>query len=505
MPQRILALEIEAQELKAAVVETTFRDYKVVGFYRDAISPDGGSLAEQLRAFVQRHHLASTTVLTSLPGDLVTLRTFFLPFRDRKRLDQTVPFELENQVPFGLEEVVVDYHVLHTDKAGSNILAVLVQRKDLEAHLATLAEAGLDPKVVDLAPLATLNILKLLSDLPETFVYIGGLPQRLIVALYRNRQLVGLRTLLVAQPASETETTAAAAGNGHPVHHSERVAAMVREIRWTLLALNGAPLDAAIPCLIAGEGVEFDQLGQELMVAADVRVHRLDPAAVRNLPPPLRPELSGFAASLGLALREVAPTDALGVNFRRGEFAYHRGQDEVRRALWRTGTLAAVVVVLMITNTYMGYQQLTRRLELVQSEIRNVFTQTLPDVHRIVDEKTQLQSEIDAAQKKLQVLGGVAPMGGATAVDTLRTLSAAIPDGTKVDIDEYVMDPEGVRIKAKAESFEAADAIQQQIANTHAFGDVQVKDVKAAPDGKGVDFRLVVVLSKEGPVGKATR
>jgi len=79
----------------------------------------------------------------------VSLRTFFLPFRDRRRLDQTVPFELESQVPFGLDDVVVDYQVVHRDRTGSSVLAALVQRKDLEDHLAVLAAAGLDPKIVD--------------------------------------------------------------------------------------------------------------------------------------------------------------------------------------------------------------------------------------------------------------------------------------------------------------------------------------------------------------------
>src|SRR5437016_1905985 len=155
MPQRILALELDAHELKAALIETTFRDYRVVGFYREPFAAADGAVADQVRGFLQRHQLDATTVLSSLPGDLVTLRTFFLPFRDRKRLDQTVPFELENQVPFGLDEVVVDYHVLHRDRAGSNVLAALVQRKDLEEHLALLSAGGLDPTLVDRAPLAT--------------------------------------------------------------------------------------------------------------------------------------------------------------------------------------------------------------------------------------------------------------------------------------------------------------------------------------------------------------
>jgi type II secretory pathway component PulL len=224
----------------------------------------------------------------------------------------------------------------------------------------------------------------------------------------------------------------------------------------------------------------------------------LDEAPLRNVPPALRGEVASFVSPLGLALREAAPNDTIGVNFRQGEFAYHRGQEEVRRALWRTGTLALLVIALVIADTFMSYQQVAARLDLVRAQVRNVFTQTLPDVHRITDERTQLQAEIDAAQKKLQILGGVAPLGGATALDAMRALAATIPDTLKIDIDEYIMDPESIRIKAKTDSFEMVDSIKQQVVNTHYFADVQVKDVKAAPEGKGVDFRLVLALNKDG-------
>lgn len=506
MPQRVLALEIDAHELKGAVIETTFRDYRVLGFYREDIAADA-NVSDQVRSLIERHKMQPGTVLSSIPGDLVAFRTLSLPFRDRKRLDQTVPFELENQVPFGLDEVVVDYHVLRRDRSGTVVLAALVQRKDLQQHLALLGGAGLDPKVVDLAPLAALNVLTLLgAELPENFVYIDSNLRRTVVALYRGRQLVGLRTLTPAVPVTADEVEATASGNGHADAEGALVKGLVGEIRWTLLALNGGPIESDLPCLLARGGPHCDPLGHELARQVGVVVRCLTESRLRNVPPTLQTEVETFAAPLGLALREIAPNGAVGVNFRQGEFAYHRGQDELRRALWRTGALAALVVALVIVNTYMSYQQLAGRLDALQAQIRDVFTRTLPDVHRVVDERAQLKSEIEAAQKHLQILGGLAPVSGVTAIDVLRTITATIPENIKIDTDEYIMDPEAVRIKANTDSFEAVDTIKQQLLNTHYFGDVQVKEVKTAPDGK-VDFRLVLALNKDvsGSAGAATK
>jgi len=500
MPQRVLALEVGAHELKAAVIETSFRDYRVVGFYHEAVASTE-ELAGQVRSFLERNQVEADTVLSSLPGELVALRTFYLPFRDRKRLDQTVPFELENQVPFGLDDVVVDYHVLQRDNTGTTVLAALVLRRDLEQHLAVLHAAGLDPKIVDFAPLATLNVLTLLTaSLPDTYLYIEGTPWRTEVALFRGQQLVGVRSISVAPAAPTPAVEAAVAGNGHAPPDAAQVDDLVREIRWTVLALNAGPMEPQTPCWLAGEGPSFDLLATALRRELGVSVRRLTESSLRNVPAALSADVERFATPLGLALREVTPNGGVGVNFRQGEFTYHRGEDELRHALWRTGILAALVLVLIITNQYMSYHQLASRLAAVQAQIRNVFTQTLPDAHRIVDERTQLKSEFDAAQKRLQVLGGLAPISGATAIDIMRTIAAALPDTIKIDTDEYVMDPEAVRLKSKAESFEAVDAIKQQLLNTRYFGDVQVKEVKSAQDGR-VDFRLVLTLNKDAVVG----
>jgi general secretion pathway protein L len=497
MPQRVLALEVDAHEMKAAVVETTFRDYRVVAFHREPIDAADGTLSEQVRAFLQHNKLEARTVLSSLPGDLVALRTLFLPFRDRKQLDQTVPNEIETQVPFDLEDIVVDYQVLRRDKSGSSILAAVVQRRDLEEHLRMLADAGLDPKVVDLAPLAGLNVLTLIgANLPQTCAYVGGDSRRLVVALYRNRQLIGLRTVVPSAPLDAEGATAGAAGNGHAGGEMAQFASLTEEVRWTLLAINGAPLDADLPCFVAGDGVQFDALAAQLAGVLSFDVRRLDQAPLRNIPEVLRAQVPSFASPLGLALREVAPNDALGVNFRRGEFAYHRGQEELQRGLWRSGSLAAVVVVLFLLNMYMDHARLANQLAMIQAQIRDVFTQTLPDVKHITDEKTQLEAEIEDAKKQLELLSGIAPVGGATAIDALRTISAAVPDALKIDIDEYVMEPEGVRMRAKTDSFESVDAIKQHVADAHYFGDVQVKDVKSSPEGK-VEFRMLLTLSKD--------
>src|SRR5882724_13028298 len=105
MPNRILALDPHGAHLTAVVVETSFHSYQIVGHYAEARNPSI-PLSDQLRTFVARHPLTADTVLSALPGNAVSFRVLDLPFRDWRRLAQTVPFELEGQLPFTVEEAI---------------------------------------------------------------------------------------------------------------------------------------------------------------------------------------------------------------------------------------------------------------------------------------------------------------------------------------------------------------------------------------------------------------
>lgn len=497
MPQRILAIEIDDREIKAALLETSFRDDRVVGLYCEARNAEK-PVAEQLGDFVEEHGLRGATVLSALPGPRVTWRALFLPFRDRKRLDQTVPFELETQVPFDLDDVVIAYQILQRDKSGSTVLAALVQRKDLQEHLDAMQGAGLDPKVVDFSPLACLNVVDLLQPPPpSTCVFVSGDSSEVVVALRRNGSLVGVRTITPDLP--DEDLSEAAAGNGHAGvlnHWSEEVC---REVRWTLLALNEAPLDAGVPCIVAGQGIYFEQLGSALG-SLGLSVQRLGDFSLRKIPEHLRSSVPQFSVPLGLALREIRPEGAFGVNFRQGEFAYQRGREELRRAIAGSCSIAIVALSLFIANTYLEYRNLQARLDALNAQIRYVFQQTLPDVQRVVDERRQLQEEIDAAEKRLSLLGSIAPPSGATAIDALHAMSTAIPESLKIEVDEYVMDTQEIKIRARTDDLDTPNAIREAVAKSKYFADVQVRDIKTAPDGR-VDFRMILTLTKGPTIG----
>jgi general secretion pathway protein L len=497
MPQRIFSLEIGDTELKASVLQTSFRDYKVAAFHREPLL--NGGMPEQVKRFLAQHAEAGDTVLSALRGDMVTWRTFFLPFRDMKKVAQTVPFELESNVPFGLDEVIVDYQILHRDRAGTTVLAALVQKEDLERHLELLKSSGVDPKIVDVGPLAALNTLNLVPDLPPTYLFADFASHATTLAVYRERELAGLRTLTGAS----FDAAAAANGNGAPPEeHQARetaldVEGLVSDVRWSFLALNGAPLDDGMVCYVAGDRAIVDAVERRLAEELPAVLRRLDRLALRNLGADVVADAPAFSSSLGLALREVSPSNTLGVNFRRGEYTFHATQQELRKAVRAVVVLGVIVVVLTLVDMGMKRYELAQQVAALDSQIQRVFSATLPELGRVANPKAVLLEQTEGLRKSVDILNDIVPVSSSTSIDILRAAAAAVPSKTRIDCEDYTMDPDAVRVRCNTDTFEAVDTIKEELLHTGYFSEVEVKDAKQPPKGTGVDFRLTLKLNKD--------
>jgi general secretion pathway protein L len=472
----MLALEVGSATLKAVLVESTLRAQRVLGFY--AVPRTGSDVAADLRTLATTHHLEWDEVVAALAGELVTHRILTLPFADRKRLDQTVPFELETHLPFELDDAVVDYQVLGTNGEGATVLAALAPKAAVRAQLAALAAAGVDPRVLDLAPLAALNVLRGAVGATQADVVVVMLdPGSGTVALLRAGRLAGLRTL------------------GHGLGANGDLAALVREIRWSVLALAGDDAAPALEVWLGGEGARRAEVRAGLAEALGVAPRTIATLLIDSVPAALRAEQAAFAGPLGLALRDGA--DAFGVDFRRGEFAYHREREALWRSLAAAAALALVALVLMVATFVLESHRLGARRDALRAEIRQLFTTALPDVHTIVNEKAQLTSEIAALEKQRALYGGLAP-STPRALDILRALTLGTPTDVGLEIEELAVDGDTVRIRGSTRAYEGVEAVKRGLAARPEFRDVQAKDVRASVDGQRVDFRLALTLGGKG-------
>ncbi len=121
MARRILGLDIGSYSVKAVEFRQTLRDLEVVQLRSLPLVDPSPSLSVELREFVQLHDLPTDHVVVSLSGDRISTRRLSFPFRDRKKIAPAVPFEVEAQVPYDLDEFVIDWEIVGESVATTSV------------------------------------------------------------------------------------------------------------------------------------------------------------------------------------------------------------------------------------------------------------------------------------------------------------------------------------------------------------------------------------------------
>jgi len=84
----------------------------------------------------------------SIPIEILNFRILNLPFTDREKLQNVIPFELDNLITGGSANVVFDPIILERNEDSAEVLVAYVERKMFDNLLTKLAHRGMDPRIV---------------------------------------------------------------------------------------------------------------------------------------------------------------------------------------------------------------------------------------------------------------------------------------------------------------------------------------------------------------------
>lgn len=172
MPQRILGVDLGSWSVKAVLVESGFRGFRVERATELPLPPaegdaGGASLAERqalaLSELLTDETLRADVQVAAFPGEATAIRFVRLPFSDVRKVDQVMEGELADLVPFDLFDAIYHHQVIERrperGSPGSSLsLAVAARTADVRSHLARLDEAGVDPKFLCVDVLALFNL-----------------------------------------------------------------------------------------------------------------------------------------------------------------------------------------------------------------------------------------------------------------------------------------------------------------------------------------------------------
>lgn len=83
----------------------------------------------------------------SIPLKMLSFRILNLPFSDKKKITEVIPFELQGLIMENVNDIVFDSVCLGKDDDRFNVLVVYIEKSRFNSILSALSNAGIDPVV----------------------------------------------------------------------------------------------------------------------------------------------------------------------------------------------------------------------------------------------------------------------------------------------------------------------------------------------------------------------
>lgn len=421
----------------------------------------------------------------TIPSHYVSNHIIELPFSDAKKIDQIISLEIENFVPFDIEEMVLGYQMVEKTEAGSKVLVSLVKKADMAKFLEHLAMAGLDPAIIDIGPNALSNAFRLSNPEPEQEAIILHVGQdRSDLTLLMGAVIIGVRSLPVGMTHIDFEDP------------DKGLLPLSRKLIQTIQGMrlkHGLSLDTIlISGPLASNPVAAEKLSEEIGVAI-------------NLFEPFRAEFEKtvadddktnalFAKSLGIALRHTVAANKGQINLRQGSFAYKHAGGFFKQELKRIAIMGAVLFVLLSYNLIYNHLQNKEESEAIRQQIIKVFSETFPG-ERVVNPVEQFKSNMEQVYKKYRLVGNLGD-GDLKALDILRHISESIPKTIKVDIKKLDIQQDRVSMEGVTSNFEMVDKIETALRTFKGFKEIK-KDTATKTANEAIKFKFSIKISEK--------
>ena len=501
-------------------------------------------LGEALQRFVNIEKLQTDQVVSSIPGDRVSLRRLEFPFKDKKKLTAAVPFAVEGEVPFELDDVVIDWTMMqrNTHAAGHcEVLAALTRKTEVERALSTLQAAGIDPRILEAEGMVLGNLTSVF-ELSGNRLLVDLGHKTTTLCLLVDGHAITARTVPVAGLAI---TKAIAEAHGCSLDEAERIkctdgavdangetlpkakAVIARICREIVRMLESSQGDIASISTPNEDGeVASTEVSELTVMGGTSKLRGITEAISEQIGIGVNPlgnpidgdfkvlitgvdenqsdddvnvdfeeiDVAIYAHAIALAVRGSA-RPITSINFRQNEFAYRTNflqiiSEDIRPTL----ILAAVAAGFALLSFGVSLALESSRASTLEDRTRALYSEVIPGENP-ESPVPALGAALRNAQDRADFLGIYGT--DLSAVDLLIELSQRIPKDVKVQFEDLNIDRRVVKIKVVGDSYQSADRLKGLLTKSPPFGNAEVAKVKSRGEGKTFDLTLNISADGE--------
>ncbi len=458
MAHNSIGLDLGSSEVRAVVTRFSLRKREIVQVEREKVNLDatGASTQKEVLAaagrLMKRINATEAGLYCAMIGELVSIRKVALPTGAAKKMDQVLSFELDEVLPYPIEDAVFDYVETRRSAQEIEVLTASVLQEKVQELIVGLETENISPREIGVDTFSYLNHMSAGAGTAEVvaFVDIGHLRTNIAVldkseptvrtVLRGGRQLTAKLVEASGVDFEKAEMYKREFGLSGKVGDElrESLRPLVREIQQTFkghLAAGGRPISRVNLC---GGGALLAGLDRYLSEALAVPVDIFELPLQGVVKMPYDATSTSFALAYMLALREEVPFGRR-INVRRGSLAFKGDYQLLRaRAKWLALGAAAVLLCWAFSGfaAYRGTEnEVESKREELSERTKKVFGQTLLDAEKIAE-----KLKGGAKEEK-------APVPRMDAFEVVIELSKRIPETIVHDVEQIEIKQKRVTLK----------------------------------------------------------
>lgn len=526
-----VGIDIGSNSIKVVEIQTSSKGYSITQSFEHVLGVNQAhdpelEIIEYLRGLIANYDEDSTRFNVGIKEDRVVTRFKEFPFADRLKIAKSLPFEMEEELPFSSENAIFDGRIIRQVGTSAEVLACATPKTAIRLMLQRSADSGFEPYVVSGEALAYSNILELWQSPPvivpaappaldetqrperilKILLHIGH--SQTIVCAFEGTSMISARTIMwggrqvadaiakkyslpFAEAKKEMElkafilTTQQANSQNYDVKiFSDTIAKsireLVRDLQLSILEIK-AEFNATITNIDMTGGVSNIQgLGPFLTQNLELPCNKLQ---VLDLFPNVMIEKTDvtqmiYPVAIGLAIEGLRKPRNPALNFMRLEF---QKQNHYFKNLWarwgKTIQVSAALIVILFIYTNIRETVAMNLADRAATALKTT-AKTVAGLSGKAATETNIKKFIRENKKKAADLKALANLANLNSgADILRRLSEVVPAKAAVtlDVQRFYLTDRNLKIEGFVSSPRELNLLQQSLVSMSADGKIQAR------------------------------
>lgn len=542
---KIVGIDVGSHSVHVVELSVSSRGYHLSKYHSLKLKPNVNSsdtnleVIEFLRNIVATHDAGNTEYVMGLQQSQVAIRHKVFPYTEKNKITKTLPFELEDDLPFAIENAVLDFKSIRHRGKEAEILACATLSTNVEKVVSFFKDIGAELKVLCPEGIALANLIENydhpIPQLPATALDLESVPPKrnveilifmghshTLVCAFENKRMVASRSvqwggknisdaiaikyqLPQTEAQREMETKAFILSSKQQASFEAKVFSdtiatsvkdLVRDLQLLFLDLKSELNTDIESLLLAGPVSAIQGLGAFLTISLEIPANRIKlwdrfqaPLLEKN-----ENTENALTIAFGLALEGLKKPRNPAVNLLRGEFAKSQAglsqiwKDHSRVIKWAM----AATVVLFVWGSFrssIGLNLETTAQELLKQRATSVAGLSARQanergVEKFIQQKKRVAQEMKNVEKLMQT---------ESALEILKKVSEIAPSGqqVKLDIRRFYVEDKRVWIEGFVRNQSELNLVQQSFKSLALGGKIDVQK----PSIAGPKDRLVFAVS----------